>query len=216
MSRSRRPGASAALLAAFQEREIDWRPERTITALDGDRKLAVLNDGETLPFDLFLGDPLHKAPSVVVEAGLTVDGWIPADPHNLKTAFPTVYAVGDVTSVGTPKAGVFAEGQASIVADQIIAEYQGQSSGSMYDGRGICYLEGGSGMVAAVDVTFLSGAAPVGVIQGPSMELATSKVEFGSSRIARWFGQHWSPGADVDRCKPGVLPPVPCPLGGGR
>jgi sulfide:quinone oxidoreductase len=169
-----------------------------VTAVDGDRKLAVLNDGETLSFDLFLGVPVHKAPSVVVEAGLTVDGWIPVDPHNLKTAFPDVYAVGDVTSVGTPKAGVFAEGQASIVADQIIAEHQGQSSGSTYDGRGICYLEFGSGLVATVDVTFLSGAAPVGEIQGPSRELASSKAEFGSSRIERWFDQRWIPGADVD------------------
>ena len=63
------------------------------------------------------------------------------DPNTLETVFPDVYAVGDVTSVGTPKAGVFAEGQASIVADRIIAEVRGQSSGSTYDGRGICYLE---------------------------------------------------------------------------
>ncbi len=191
------PGASAALLTAFDERAIEWRPERMVTALDGDRGVAVLNDDETLPFDLFLGVPVHKAPSVVVEAGLTVDGWIPVDPHTLKTAFPAVYAVGDVTSVGTPKAGVFAEGQASIVADQIIAEARSQSSGSTYDGRGICYLEFGSGQVATVDVTFLSGAAPVGEIQGPSRELASSKAEFGSSRIMRWFDRTWNPGIDV-------------------
>ena len=133
------PGASCSPIATFHEREIDWHPERMVTSLDGDRSVAVLNDGETLPFDLFLGVPVHKAPSVVVEAGLTVDGWIPVDPNTLKTAFPDIYAVGDVTSVGTPKAGVFAEGQASIVADQIAAEARGRSSGSTYDGRGICY-----------------------------------------------------------------------------
>ncbi len=116
------PGASAALLTAFADRGIAWHPERTVTALDGERGVAVLDGGETLPFDLFLGVPVHKAPPVVVESGLTVDGWIPVDPHTLKTPFPGVYAVGDVTSVGTPKAGVFAEGQASIVADQIVAE----------------------------------------------------------------------------------------------
>jgi sulfide:quinone oxidoreductase len=190
------PGASAALLAAFEERGIDWRPERLVTALDGDRSVVVLNDGETLPFDLFLGIPVHKAPSVVVESGLTVDGWIPVNPESLKTEFPGVYAVGDVTSVGTPKAGVFAEGQASIVAGQIIAEYRNESSARTYDGRGICYLEFGSGEVATVDVTFLSGAAPVGEIQGPSIELATSKAEFGSSRIMRWFDRTWSPGTE--------------------
>ena len=191
------PGASAALLAAFDERAIEWHPERMVTSLDKDQKLAVLNDGENLPFDLFLGVPVHRAPSVVVEAGLTVDGWIPVDPNTLKTVFPDVYAVGDVTSVGTPKAGVFAEGQASIVADQIIAEVRGQTSESTYDGRGICYLEFGSGKVATVDVTFLRGAAPVGEIQGPSLDLASSKAEFGSSRIMRWFDRTWTPGVHV-------------------
>ena len=38
---------------------------------------------------------------------MTVDGWIPVNPLTMETAFPGVYAVGDVTSVGTPKAGVF-------------------------------------------------------------------------------------------------------------
>ena len=158
----------------------------------------MLNDGATLPFDLFLGVPVHKAPSVVVDAGLTVNGWIPVDPSTLTTAFPDVYAIGDVTSVGTPKAGVFAEGQASIVAEQIIAASQGRVSESSYDGRGICYLEFGSGEVATVDVSFLSGAAPVGEIQGPSRDLASSKAAFGSSRVMRWFDRAWGPGADAD------------------
>ena len=192
------PCASAVLLAAFDERGIAWHPERTVTSLDGERGVAVLNDGETLPFDLFLGVPVHKAPPVAVEAGLTVDGWIPVDPNTLKTAFPGVYAVGDVTSVGTPKAGVFAEGQASIVADQIVAELRGQPSGRTYDGRGICDLEFGGGGVATVDVTFLSGAAPGGEIQGPSIDLASSKAEFGSSRVMRWFDRAWYRGAHAE------------------
>jgi sulfide:quinone oxidoreductase len=192
------PGASTALLAAFEERGIDWHPERMVTALDGVRGVAVINSGETLPFDLFLGIPVHKAPPVVVSSGLTEDGWIPVDPYTLKTAFADVYAIGDVASVGTPKAGVFAEGQASIVADQIIATYQNRSSASTYEGRGICYLEFGGGKVATVDVTFLTGEAPVGDIQGPSTALAASKVEFGSSRIRRWFDRTWSTGIDTD------------------
>ena len=77
----------------------------------------LLADGGELPYDLFLGVPVHRAPAVVESSGLCVDGWIPVDPLTLETAFPGVYAVGDVTSVGTPKAGVFAEGQAAVVAD---------------------------------------------------------------------------------------------------
>ncbi len=192
------PGASTALLSAFEERGINWYPERMVTALDGDQKVAVLNGGEELPFDLFLGVPVHKAPAVVTESGLAVDGWIPVDPLTLKTEFDGVYAIGDVTSVGTPKAGVFAEGQASIVADQIIAASRDRSSASTYTGRGICYLEFGGGLVATVDVTFLSGAPPVGDIQGPSTALAASKAEFGSSRIDRWFNRAWAADTETD------------------
>ena len=81
----------------------------------------MLDDGSRLPYDLFLGIPVHRAPAVVEASGLTEDGWIPVDPRTLATRFPGVYAVGDVTSVGTPKAGVFAERQARAVADQLIA-----------------------------------------------------------------------------------------------
>ena len=59
---------------------------------------------------------------------MCVDGWIPVDPLTLETRFPGVYAVGDVTSVGTPKAGVFAEGQAKVVAAALIAGAASQSS----------------------------------------------------------------------------------------
>lgn len=186
------PEASAALLTAFAERGIGWHPERLITGLDAERKVALLDDGGEMPFDLFLGVPVHKAPAVVAESTLAVDGWIPVNSLTLETQFSDVYAVGDVTSVGTPKAGVFAEGQASVVADQIISKVRTGSALSSYDGHGRCYLEFGDGMVATVDVTFLGGAAPVGEMTGPSRELVASKTEFGSSRIQRWFGRPWT------------------------
>ena len=119
------PAASQALLVAFAERGIDWHPERLVRALDPARRVAVLSDGNEMPYDLFLGVPVHRVPAVVEESGMTVDGWIPVDPLTLETAFPGVYAVGDVTSVGTPKAGVFAEGQAAVVADRIGARIRG-------------------------------------------------------------------------------------------
>jgi sulfide:quinone oxidoreductase len=186
------PAASQALLVAFAERGIDWHPGRLVRALDPDRRLALLDDGGELPYDLFLGVPVHRAPAVVQQSGLTVDGWIPVDPLTLETSFPDVYAVGDVTSVGTPKAGVFAEGQAAVVADRIIARVRGVAPTAQYDGQGMCYLEFGRDQVARVDVTFVSGAAPSGAIEGPSPELVADKVEFGASRIRRWFDRVWS------------------------
>ncbi len=186
------PAASEALLAAFAERDIHWHPECLVHSLDGDRKVAVLSDGTEMPYDLFLGVPVHRVPAVVAESGLAVEGWVPVNPLTLETAFPGVYAVGDVASVGTPKAGVFAEGQASVVAEQIAALLRGSSVPVGYDGSGVCYLEFGSGLVARVEVTFLSGQAPAGLLEGPSPALAAEKDDFGSSRVQRWFDRAWA------------------------
>ena len=103
-----------------------------------------------------------------------------------------MYAVGDVTSVGTPKAGVFAEGQAAVVGATIIARVAGDDPTLKYDGRGVCYLEFGHGQVAKVEVTFLSGEPPAGLLQGPSTDLMQDKHHFGTSRVQRWFGREWS------------------------
>ncbi len=186
------PAASQALLVAFGERGINWHPERLVRALDPVRKVALLSDGGEMPYDLFLGVPVHRAPVVVEESGLCVDGWIPVNPLTLETAFPGVYAVGDVTSVVSPKAGVFAEGQAAVVANQIIAQQRGNGAPAGYDGRGMCYLEFGYDQVARVDVTFQSGKKPEGRLEGPSADFVADKSEFGSSRIRRWFDREWS------------------------
>ena len=186
------PAASEALLVAFAERGIDWHPERLVRELDPTRKVAMLSDGSEMPYDLFLGVPVHRAPAVVAESGMTVDGWVAVDPLTLETEFPGVYAVGDVASVGTPKAGVFAEGQAALVADRISALIRGTTESAQYDGHGLCYLEFGRDQVARVDVRFLSGEQPTGGLEGPSQALAADKIEFGSSRIQRWFGRRWS------------------------
>lgn len=181
------PPASQALLAAFAERGIDWYPERLAGALDPARKVALLSDGTELPYDLFLGVPVHRVPAVVAESGMAVDGWIPVDSLTLETSFPGVYAVGDVTSVGTPKAGVFAEGQAAIVAERIASLVRGDAGEAQYGGNGMCWLDFGDEQVAKVDVTFLKGQKPVGTLQGPSPAFVEDKVDFGRARIARWF-----------------------------
>ena len=184
------PAASEALLSAFEERGIHWRPNTVVNELTaGAAKFA---DGTELPFDLFLGVPVHRVPAVVAGSGMTVDGWVPVNPLTLETSYPGVYAVGDVTSVGTPKAGVFAERQAGVAAGRIAAIVRGGAQQAEYDGRGLCYLEFGRGEVARVDVTFVAGQAPFGIYEPASAVLARDKAEFGSSRARRWFGREWA------------------------
>ena len=188
------PETSQAILAAFAERGIRFVPDRLVRALDPGRKVAVLNDGTEMPYDLFLGVPVHRVPRVVEASGLAVDGWVPVNPKTLETRFPGVYAVGDVTSVGTAKAGVFAEGAARIVAAALIARLRGGPKPGPYTGAGACYVEFGHDLVGRVDVDFLSGPKPTGTFQEPSEALVAEKDLFGSSRLRRWFGRPISGG----------------------
>jgi sulfide:quinone oxidoreductase len=181
------PDASKLLLEEFERRAIRWVPSSLVRRLDGARSTAVLADGTELPYQLALAVPVHRAPDVVVRAGLTVDGWIPVDPYSLETRFPGVYAIGDVTSVGTPKAGVFAEGQAVVVSERIAATMRDSNSEAQYGGRGVCYLQFGTDQVALVDVTFRPGASPTGGLEGPSPAYLHDKTTFATERVQRWF-----------------------------
>ena len=160
--------------------------------LDPARKVAILRDGGEMPYDLFLGVPVHRAPAVVVESGMTVDGWIPVDPLTLETSFAGVYAVGDVAAVGTPRAGVFAEGHAAVVAERIGALIRGD------DGLGRVRRPRASATSSSAATRSRWSTSRSSAISaqagcwGPSEEFAADKVEFGSSRIKRWFGREWT------------------------
>ena len=182
------PETSAALTAAFAERDIKLIAGRRISSLDPARKVAILDDGAELTFDLFLGVPKHRAPEVVIASGITEDGYVPVDPATLQTRFPGVYAVGDVATAGVPKAGVFAEGAARIVAQTLIAELGKGDPPGRHLGQGTCYIEFGRGRIGSVDIDFLSGPERTGTFNPPSAELMAKKERFGSSRRARWFG----------------------------
>jgi sulfide:quinone oxidoreductase len=182
------PDTSAALLEAFAERGIAFVSGRRVAALDPRRGVVVLDDGEELPYDLFLGVPRHRAPRVVLESGLAEEGYVPVDSRTLETRAPDVYAVGDVATVGVPKAGVFSEGEARVVAAALVARVGGGDAPEGYGGRGSCYVEFGAGRVGRVDVDFLSGPKPTGAFREPSVAIASEKHEFGSSRGTRWFG----------------------------
>ena len=183
------PDTSKALLYAFEERNIKFIAKHLVKTIDAPRKVAVLDDGTEMPFDLFLGIPKHRVPEVVEKSGMAVNGWIPVEKTNLKTKYPGVYAIGDVNSVGTPKAGVFAEGAAKVAAKTIIAELEKGEQASPYKGNGICYVEFGDGRVGKVNVDFFSGPSPFGSYTEASADLVADKQEFGSSREARWFGK---------------------------
>jgi sulfide:quinone oxidoreductase len=76
---------------------------------------------------------------VLAASGLTVNGWVPVDQDNLRTEFPGVYALGDVCTGprNVPKAGIFAESAALVVADDIAAAVSGAEPPEPFEGSGV-------------------------------------------------------------------------------
>ena len=175
---------------ALASRGIEELPQHLVTSLDPTARTALLATGETLPYDLFVGIPVHRAPEPLAASGLAVNGWVPVDQTNLRTAFPHLYALGDVcTGPRTvAKAGIFAEAAARVVADDIMAEISGGHPPGPYEGSGVCYAEFGGGLVSRVEVNLLRGDSPAAERHDPSREYAAEKAEFGATRRARWFG----------------------------
>jgi sulfide:quinone oxidoreductase len=181
------PETSIALVKAFAERGIRFYPGRRVTSINAEKKIAILDDGAEMSFDLFFGVPKHSVPPVLLDSGLAENGWVTVNPRTLETRFDNVYAVGDGANTGTPKAGVFAEGAAKAVAAAVAAKVRNLGKPVEYDGFGTCYIEFGGGKVGKLEVDFFSGPKPTGKYHEPSLALRVDKEHFGSSRRARWF-----------------------------
>jgi sulfide:quinone oxidoreductase len=179
---------SQSILDALTKRRIEYVPNQHVVELDTRNNEARLASGGSIPYDLFVGIPVHRVPHAVESSGLAVDGWVPVEKANLATRFPDVYAVGDVTGLPMAKAGVFAEAAARVVADDIAVRLRGDVFQRPYEGAGTCYIEFGDGMVGMVEANFFGGPTPTAQLVGPSRELAADKVAFALTRRERWFG----------------------------
>ena len=188
-------GVSQLFRDGLANRGIEERPEQLVTSIDPAKREARLATGETLPYDLFVGIPVHRAPDPIPTSGLAVNGWVPVDQSNLRTQYPGVYAIGDVcTGPRTvPKAGIFSEAAARVVAEDIAATISGGQPTAPYAGAGTCYAEFGGGQVSKIEIDFLSGDAPAARAHAPTLAYAAEKDAFGATRRARWFGRTLSP-----------------------
>jgi len=147
----------------LSSRGIKYLPKTRATKVEKDR--VVFENGSALRHDLLITVPPHRSPKVVVEAGLAeASGWVPVNPQNLATKFENVYAIGDVTSIETPhghvpylpKAGVFALGQAEVVANNIAMSITGKGQMRQWNGHGACHLQVSKSESAFLQGTFLS------------------------------------------------------------
>jgi sulfide:quinone oxidoreductase len=174
-----------AVLGMLKERNIEYHSQQKVQRIDNNTRKLIFEGGE-VPFDLLIGIPPHATPRVVTEAGLTDEtGWVPVDLQTLETSYPGIFAIGDITSIRQPnptgfflpKAGVFADEQARVVARNISGEILGEAKQSRFDGKGFCYLEMGDGTAAYGSGNFYAYPAPRVYPEPPSQQYHKERKE---------------------------------------
>jgi len=188
------PEVSAQVRQMVESRGIQYHPEHVVTAVDPSARRIQFKNGTSAPFDLLAYAQPHRAPAVVRAAGLTGEsGWVPVDRPTLATKFPGVYAIGDVTGIPLgigkplPKAGVFAHGEAEVVAHNIVQAITGTGEPRSYLGHGECFVEIGDGRAGFGSGNFFAEPAPQVRLRPPGRWLHLAKVLYEKYWLYRWF-----------------------------
>ena len=155
--------------------------------------LIEFENGNNAKFDLLIGIPPHKVPAVIRECEITkVGDWIRVDKFTLKTTYDNVFAIGDVTEIALggmvtiPKAGIFAEAQAKVVAQEIIDQITNTKTNAKFDGKGFCFMEVGSNEAGYIEVDLYS-EDPYTQLHPPSRESYRKKLDFEETRVKNWL-----------------------------
>ncbi len=187
------PEMGKELVRMLAERGIEFHAEEIVMKVDPATRTARFELEDT-NFDLLVGVPPHRAPAPLRAAKLTdASGWVPVDAQSLRTRHPGVYAIGDTTSIRLPigmflpKAGVFADEEARVVAENIAAEIAGKPAVGRFNGHGFCYIEVGEGLAAYGAGDFYGIPAPTVSLEPPSARFLAAKHEIERAAQALWL-----------------------------
>lgn len=174
------------------DRGIKYYPSHHVTEIR--KKSVMTQEGGEIPHDLLFAIPVHVAPSVLKDSRLLDgSGWVPVNSSTLATKSPNVYAIGDCAGTKVPKgvllprAGVLAEEQGKVVAENIVREILGESERTQFEGRGVCYVEVGDGKAAALRANFFAEPNPEWEFAAPSEDGYREKQRFLDERMKAWF-----------------------------
>jgi sulfide:quinone oxidoreductase len=182
------PEVSGAVKQLLATKGIPYHPEHQVTTVDAPAKRLTFANGAIAEFDLLAYVPPHRPPRVVRESGLVAEsGWVSVDRYTLETRFPDVFAIGDVVTIPLtlgkplPKAGVFAHGEAEVVAKNIARAISGKGTPERFDGHGECFIEIGGGKAGFGGGNFYAEPVPAVKLQMPGYRWHLSKVLFEKS-----------------------------------
>jgi sulfide:quinone oxidoreductase len=188
------PAVTEAIKTMLRSKHIAYSSNRQVVSIDPVSRMIAFGDGTSAAYDLLAYVPPHHPPNVVAGSGLGGEtGWIPVNRSTLETSFEGVYAIGDIVTIPLsmgkplPKAGVFAHGEAEIVARNIADSWSLRSATAAFDGHGACFVEIGDKKAAIGTGNFFAEPIPNVVLKSPSLWWHLAKVIFEKKWLKRWF-----------------------------
>ena len=185
------PQISATVVDMITQHGIRFNPTHKLKSVT--KRQIEFDNGKQKDYDLLVGIPPHRAPEVVRTSGLTAGSdWIPIDKHTTRTSINNIFAVGDVTEIkigatALPKAGIFAEEEAKVAAQQILHEIGITPAEASFSGQGYCFMEVGSRRAGYLTANFYDKIGPSIKLDPPSEENYEKKLDFERIRIKDWL-----------------------------
>jgi len=179
-------GPSSELKSLLEKKGIKYYSSHQITSASKDS--LEFDNYENYSFDLLAFTPEHLCPAVIRKSSLVgKSGWIEVNELSMETAYPNVYAIGDIvelklgSGIPLPKLGVFARSQAKIVAHNISRRIENKEANKTFNAEGQYYIESGDGKAIPAKAHFYD----------PSSE----KVEVNSpdnwGHIKKWWSEKY-------------------------
>ena len=190
------PVISQEVVNLLSDNHINFHPLHKLKEVF-DKKTIEFENGSKINYHVLVVIPPHQVPQVIKNSDL-LEGdqrWINVDRFTLRTKYKNIFATGDVTEIRLdktttiPKAGIFAEGQARAVSQQIISEIKSGDGdkASKFDVKGYCFMEVGDKKAGYIDTDFYSETGPTTRLEPPSEEFYQKKIDFERSRLNEWL-----------------------------
>lgn len=167
------PQLGEAVRQMLEAKRIKFHSLHKLSGVNPQSRQLLFEGKEPVAYDLFVAIPPHRAPALLRETGLANEaGWVPVDRGTLSTRHANVFAIGDVTAISIlgrwkpdtplalPKAGVFAHGQALVVAHRIAADITGVRADGVFCADGYCMLEAGEELAGFAYGNFFAEPSP--------------------------------------------------------
>eukprot|EP00043_Microstomoeca_roanoka_P014600 m.144906 g.144906 ORF g.144906 m.144906 type:complete len:430 (-) comp16054_c0_seq1:3037-4326(-) len=151
-----------ALTQICKERDIDVQLNTSLVAVDGEKKEATFQQGETtktVKYDYMHVTPYMSAPDCIKKSPLAnAAGFVDVNQHTLQhVKYPNIFSLGDCSSVPTSKTAAAVASESGVVKKNVLSKLQNQPLAANYDGYASCPLVTGRDKLVLAEFSGFTG-----------------------------------------------------------